>query len=91
MPTYACKVAVGSNRNTASTSCMPRRSISAFLWRRSFTRSARHAANAVPSWHIAATAPAVRTIFLKSSFVNPNTRGACFPTSSARSFALGIG
>ena len=91
MPTYACSVATGSNKNTVSTSCMPRRSISAFLCLKSFTRKARHAANAVPSWHIDATAPAVLTIFLKSSFVKPNTRVAFFPESSSISRGVGIG
>ena len=93
IPTYAWSVATGRIRNTVSTSCIPRRSISAFLCLRSFVRSALHAANAVPSWHIAQIAPRLRTIFLKSNFVNPKTFVCCDPASRiARiSASLGIG
>mmetsp|Transcript_18809 Transcript_18809/g.46692 ORF Transcript_18809/g.46692 Transcript_18809/m.46692 type:complete len:266 (+) Transcript_18809:155-952(+) len=49
MPMYACMVATGRVRKTVSTSCMPRKSISALRCRRSLVRSARQAANAVPS------------------------------------------
>ena len=73
MPTYAWRVATGRMRNTVSTSCMPRRSISALRCLRSLVRRARHAANGVPSMHMDATAPALRTIRLKSILVKPNT------------------
>ena len=69
---------------------MPRRSISALRWRRSLVRSARQAANAVPSWHMAHTAPAFRTIFLKSSLVKPKTF-VCFSPSLATSSLVGMG
>ena len=73
IPMYAWSVAMGSVKKMVSTSCIPRRSISAFLARTSFVRSARQAAKAVPSCNIAHAAPKRLTTTLKSYLLNPKT------------------